>query len=182
MGCTALDNNETKKVETNGAGYINSENDKNKDVLDETQHNFSAEELYLNNTIKISSLVELNKDSMYILFGDEYNIINHAVLGSGYYYQKHDVMIILDEEDIAYIILVFENANINGVRLGMTVSEVQEILGDGELHYDDGEGDHYTEVRTIPYILFYVFEGFSLWFAGEEDGEIVDFEIRLWVW
>ena len=175
IGCVISADEETQEIEANGSVYLNSENGANNDALIEVQHNFSADELYLNDVVRISGLVGLKKGELLSFLGEGYRI--RDVLGDdGYEYQEQGIIVVFDHLGTdCHLFMLNEHADINGIRLGMTISEVQEIFGDGELHY-------YAKDRYGPYILFYVFEDFSLWFAAEENGETVDFQIRFWTW
>jgi len=82
---------------------------------------------------------------------------------------------LIDDNNIIEIMVLNKDSDINGIHLGMNISEIQGMFGEGELNHDITD-------ENFPYVLTYKFEDFSLWIAADKNDETIYYEIRFWVW
>jgi len=145
----------------------------------ENNYTFLAEELYINDEIRIVDLLGLSKDELLLKFGENY-ILAQAIPDQpdsvGYKYPEHGIMFVFDHENIMlFWVEVLEGANINGASVGMNTAEILDILGEGEIL---DLGGH----TRISHALRYVYEGFFLGFTlyPDEKGSAETILVNLW--
>ena len=115
------------------------------------------------------------KDALLTQMGDDYEFVNAGPEGwmSGYYYEHLGLTFVFDDtEDDLYPLWIDAEApfEVGGARPGMNFSEIQNVLGAGEVYSDlDESADDMMYPRySLEYIigkLRYVF------YAYNEDGE-----------
>lgn len=123
----------------------------------------------------IKEIMTLNKKQVFKRLGENYTIVNagaeHAEVG--YRYENYGMTIIFGDSKIS-LIECDEKVSINGAKLGITFSEIKNILGEGETRKLTP-----IEPEQPYYALFYTYSDIMIWFgAMEENGVATHLQIR----
>lgn len=123
----------------------------------------------------INEIMVLNKDQVIKRLGNNYEVINAGTENAeeGYRYENYGMTIIFEDSAIS-LIECDERVSINGAKLGMTFSEIQNILGEGETR------------KLVPiepdqpeYALFHIYNKIMVWFGSmDENGVTTALQIR----
>ncbi|MFC5703251.1 hypothetical protein ACFPVX_18335 [Cohnella faecalis] len=124
---------------------------------------------------KIKELLSLTAEQVVEKLGDKRREYNkhwgQFELGNGLFYEQYGLIFAIDS-DSQYTIYSRENVEINGARLGMTFSEIQQYLG------TEGVVD-WVEAYQPYYRLTYTYDDFTISFASyDEDGKTVEVKIQ----
>jgi hypothetical protein len=140
--------------------------------------NLAGGDLYING-IKIDDLAYLHKNELVLMLGKDY-LLTYGWADEadreGYEYEKHGITFFFNDNELVESMRCGERADVEGVRLGMTFAEIQNILGLGEIR-------DYGNNAFFRFSLTYKYEKFALWFgAHEENGDSIEFHIRFNLW
>jgi len=171
MGCTSVGNENIESINENG-NQGNTENAKSpiNEPMNEN-HKYFEKELYINSEIRIVDVIGLSKEELLLKLGEDYVIKKGLPDGiEGYEYPKYGIRFVFDDfagyffdrdEAIVGTIFIHEGFDINGAGIGMSVSEIQDALGDGEIE-DFVQGSH-------RFALKYVYESYFIRFLLSPD-------------
>lgn len=127
----------------------------------------------------INDIIGLSKVEVLDRLGKDYKITaagaEHAE--EGYSYEQYGITIIFNNSMLSEPInkvVCDEKVDIKGVKLGMTFSEIRQMLGEGE-----SRELVQIEPDQPKYALFYKFDNFTAWFgAVEKDDPTTVLQIR----
>ncbi|OPZ89097.1 MAG: hypothetical protein BWY74_02864 [Firmicutes bacterium ADurb.Bin419] len=164
-------------------GVVDKENNRlqNNEGNDNKQIESSLNEnLFIPNFENINKLLKLNKEAVINWLGNEYEIKAAGAEGQekGYYFEQHGLMIVFDEDNTLMITSAYcdQKVDINGARLGMTFSDIQEKLGVTEI----GKLNVF-EPNQSNYAIIYDFGDWHVWFGADENNSpTTALQIRNW--
>jgi|LSQX01.2.fsa_nt_gb hypothetical protein len=127
----------------------------------------------------IQEIMALSKEQVIKRLGNNYKIVPAGAENAeeGYRYEKYGMTIIFYGSKIGTI-ECDEKVNINGVKLGMTIPEIKNILGEGETR-----SLVIIEPEQPKYALFYIYDNrVMVWFGSmEENGVTTELRINRYV-
>jgi hypothetical protein len=178
-----LKNQEHSIKEDTQMGVIDKENNKLQDNEGNDKKQIKSslnENLFNPNFESINKLLKLNKEEAINWLGNEYEIKAAGAEGQekGYYFEKYGLTIIFDENDTLMILSADcdQKVDINGARLGMTFSDIQEKLGVTEIRKLN-----VFEPNQSSYAIIYDFGNWHVWFGvDEKNNPTTAMEIRNW--
>jgi len=151
--------------------------DKDSAAVRDFEYCFSEDELYLNG-IRIIDLAGKSKEALLLELGEDYVLeYGYADIADveGYTYPAYGITIFFnlhtDDNDYIELIYCYDDANINGAGTEMSVAEIQEILGKGEI----ADTPFYVH---FPFILRYAYNSLNVVFSlDEENGYAYEMQI-----
>ncbi|WEK55759.1 MAG: hypothetical protein P0Y55_06860 [Candidatus Cohnella colombiensis] len=126
-------------------------------------------------------IMTLTKAEVLNKLGDDYIIREmwgDSIDAKEYFYEKYGIAITFNDDDPSMIESIYgsESVDIKGAKLGMTFSEIREILGEGE--FIDYTKDLYLNPNPPYYFLHYDYGDVGVVYSAyEEDSETIELRI-----
>ncbi len=170
VGCSTKDISSNAYNESKPGGQISTVYE---DTLSDEKADFTP------NLSGIKEIMSLKKEQVLELLGDDYKVVQTGIEDSekGFYYEKYGITIVFDdfsEPDMIAKIECTEKVDVNGTKVGMSFSEIEAILGDGNI-------SELTKVEQDQpnYELDYKYDDFIVWYgSAEKDGKTIVLQIR----
>lgn len=128
----------------------------------------------------IKEIMTLKKEDVIKKLGEQYKVEqSHDYSQDRYNYEQYGIAVVFDKSNentnkAVEKVVCDDKVNIKGAKLGMTLSEIEELLGEGtkrDLVKNPPDDPSYAE--------YFLIDDLMIWFAGDtEDGPTTKLEVR----
>lgn len=181
-GCSSKDrtiqNNESSSALNQSSGVVESQpTSSGNSSAESSSNNITNDLVFISDFSQINEIMNLSMEEVLERLGSDYELVD-AFVGDtaendGFYYADFGITVVFDSDfdSISYI-KCYEIVDVMGVNVGMTFTEIENVLGKGERQYFDLE---YPPNFTLSYKYDNCIVRFS---TDTEEGASTDLEIR----